>query len=117
MSFTLSLEIMKNLATGKPQAENHLTSKPLIYIPSDIRMSDVETGIFTYIFFNLGLQPVENVSIAAGVLVASAIMEGASLIVAYGAVKKGAEAEGMTLKEYLWRGHDPTAVAVMMEVC
>ncbi|CAM6041917.1 unnamed protein product [Sphagnum compactum] len=59
--------------------------------------------------------PVENVSIAAGVLVASAIMEGASLIVAYGAVKKGAEAEGMTLKEYLWRGHDPTAVAVMME--
>jgi hypothetical protein len=30
-------------------------------------------------------------------------------------VKKGAEAEGMTLKEYLWRGHDPTAVAVMME--
>jgi hypothetical protein len=61
--------------------------------------------------------PVENVSIAAGVLVASAIMEGASLVVAYGAVKKGAEAEGMTLKEYLWRGHDPTAVAVMMEVC
>jgi hypothetical protein len=80
MSFTLSLEIMKNLATGKPQAENHLTSKPLIYIPSDIRMSDVETGIFTYIFFNLGLQPVENVSIAAGVLVASAIMEGSSLL-------------------------------------
>jgi len=62
------------LLLGKPQAENHLTSKPLI------RMSDVETGIFTYVFFNLGLQPVENVSIAAGVLVASAIMEGSSLL-------------------------------------
>jgi hypothetical protein len=68
------------LLLGKPQVENHLTSKPLIYIPSDIRMSDVETGIFTYVFFNLGLQPVENVSIAAGVLVASAIMEGSSLL-------------------------------------
>jgi hypothetical protein len=43
-------------------------------------MSDVETGISTYVFFNLGLQPVENVSIAAGVLVASAIMEGSSLL-------------------------------------
>lgn len=38
-------------------------------------------------------------------------------MVAFGAVKKGAAAEGMTLREYLWRGHDPTAVAVLMEVC
>jgi hypothetical protein len=42
---------------------------------------------------------------------------GASLVVAFGAVQKGAAAESMTLREYLWRGHDPTAVAVLMEVC
>ena len=44
------------------------------------------------------------------------VFTGASLIVAYGAVKKGAAQEGMSLREYLWRGHDPTSVAVLMEV-
>lgn len=38
------------------------------------------------------------------------------MYVAYGAVMKGADAEGMSLREYLWRGHDPTSVAVLMEV-
>lgn len=32
------------------------------------------------------------------------------------AVRKGAAAEGMTVRDYVWRGHDPTAVAVMTEV-
>lgn len=41
---------------------------------------------------------------------------GASLIVAIQAVKKGAAAEGMKVKDYVWRGHDPTSVAVMTEV-
>lgn len=41
---------------------------------------------------------------------------GASLIVAIQAVKKGAAAEGMTVRDYVWRGHDPTSVAVMTEV-
>lgn len=41
---------------------------------------------------------------------------GASLIVAIQAVKKGAAAEGMKVRDYIWRGHDPTAVAVMTEV-
>lgn len=41
---------------------------------------------------------------------------GASLIVAIQAVKKGAAAEGMTVRDYIWRGHDPTSVAVMTEV-
>uniref|UniRef100_A0A7I4C918 Cation efflux protein transmembrane domain-containing protein n=1 Tax=Physcomitrium patens TaxID=3218 RepID=A0A7I4C918_PHYPA len=60
-------------------------------------------------------EPLSNVTIAAAVLTGSMIMEGASLYVAYGAVKKGAAAEGMSLREYLWRGHDPTSVAVLME--
>jgi hypothetical protein len=41
---------------------------------------------------------------------------GASLIVAIQAVKEGANAEGMKLRDYIWRGHDPTSVAVMTEV-
>ncbi|CAI9114539.1 OLC1v1015286C1 [Oldenlandia corymbosa var. corymbosa] len=40
---------------------------------------------------------------------------GASLLVAIHAVRKGAAAEGMTVRDYIWRGHDPTAVAVMTE--
>ncbi|KAH0849900.1 hypothetical protein HID58_095981, partial [Brassica napus] len=30
-------------------------------------------------------------------------------------VKKGAAQEGMTIRDYIWRGHDPTSVAVMTE--
>lgn len=41
---------------------------------------------------------------------------GASLVVAIDAVRKGAASEGMKLRDYIWRGHDPTAVAVMTEV-
>lgn len=41
---------------------------------------------------------------------------GASLVVAIQAVKKGAATEGMKVKDYVWRGHDPTSVAVMTEV-
>eukprot|EP00897_Mesotaenium_endlicherianum_P010658 jgi/Mesen1/9620/ME000659S08985 len=39
----------------------------------------------------------------------------ASFWVALGAVRAGAEAEGMRFYDYLWRGHDPTAVAVLLE--
>lgn len=46
----------------------------------------------------------------------SFICLGASLVVAIQAVKKGAAAEGMKLRDYVWRGHDPTSVAVMTEV-
>lgn len=35
---------------------------------------------------------------------------------AVNAVKRGAAAEGMTVRDYVWRGHDPTSVAVMTEV-
>lgn len=46
----------------------------------------------------------------------SSLSLGASLVVAIHAVRKGAAAEGMTVRDYVWRGHDPTAVAVMTEV-
>uniref|UniRef100_A0A2P2ILP6 Cation efflux protein transmembrane domain-containing protein n=1 Tax=Rhizophora mucronata TaxID=61149 RepID=A0A2P2ILP6_RHIMU len=59
--------------------------------------------------------PPEHIEHAALVLGGSFIMEGASLIVAIQAVRKGAAAEGMTVRDYVWRGHDPTAVAVMTE--
>ncbi|KAF3430969.1 hypothetical protein FNV43_RR25699 [Rhamnella rubrinervis] len=60
-------------------------------------------------------QPPENIQYAALVIGGSFIIEGASLIVAVQAVKKGAAAEGMKVRDYIWRGHDPTSVAVMTE--
>uniref|UniRef100_A0A9I9DV22 Cation efflux protein transmembrane domain-containing protein n=1 Tax=Cucumis melo TaxID=3656 RepID=A0A9I9DV22_CUCME len=61
-------------------------------------------------------QPPANIHYAALVIGGSLIIEGASLVVAIQAVKKGAAAEGMKLRDYIWRGHDPTSVAVMTEV-
>ncbi|KAB1215576.1 Metal tolerance protein C4 [Morella rubra] len=61
------------------------------------------------------VQPPENILYAALVIGGSFLIEGASLLVAIQAVKKGAAAEGMTVRDYVWRGHDPTSVAVMTE--
>ncbi|TQD80627.1 hypothetical protein C1H46_033806 [Malus baccata] len=60
-------------------------------------------------------QPPPNSQYAALVIGGSFIIEGASLLVAIQAVKKGAAAEGMKLRDFIWRGHDPTSVAVMTE--
>ncbi|KAD2394000.1 hypothetical protein E3N88_40977 [Mikania micrantha] len=60
-------------------------------------------------------QPPGNMMYAALVIGGSFIIEGASLAVAVHAVRKGAAAEGMTVRDYVWRGHDPTSVAVMTE--
>ncbi|WVY91584.1 hypothetical protein V8G54_037098 [Vigna mungo] len=60
-------------------------------------------------------QPPENMHYAALVICGSFFIEGASLVVAIQAVKKGAASEGMKLRDYIWRGHDPTSVAVMTE--
>ena len=108
-------------------------------------MTSFSFNVFPYGFCNILLWQVpDNVSIAAMVLAGSMIMEGrhiflwkiklkictlcltidahecmisgVSLLVALNAVRKGAAAEGMTMWDYCWRGHDPTAVAVMMEV-
>ena len=46
----------------------------------------------------------------------SCCLLGASLLVAIKVVTKGAEAEGMDIWDYIWRGHGPTSVAVMTEV-
>ncbi|XP_038983744.1 metal tolerance protein C4-like isoform X2 [Phoenix dactylifera] len=59
--------------------------------------------------------PPENIYYAALVIGGSFLIEGASLLVAINAVKKGAAAEGMKVWDYVWRGHDPTSVAVMTE--
>ncbi|ERN07453.1 hypothetical protein AMTR_s00019p00252390 [Amborella trichopoda] len=60
-------------------------------------------------------QPPQHIFYAALVIGGSFIIEGASLVVAINAVKKGAAAEGMKIRDYVWRGHDPTSVAVMTE--
>ncbi|KAM1256565.1 hypothetical protein PS2_030468 [Malus domestica] len=56
-----------------------------------------------------------NIQYAALVISCSFIIEGASLLVAIQAVKKGVAAEGMKLRDYIWRRHDPMSVAVMIE--
>uniref|UniRef100_A0A1D1XDU8 Metal tolerance protein C4 n=1 Tax=Anthurium amnicola TaxID=1678845 RepID=A0A1D1XDU8_9ARAE len=60
-------------------------------------------------------EPPENIQYAALVIGGSFLIEGVSLLVAINAVKKGAAAEGMKVRDYVWRGHDPTSVAVMTE--
>lgn len=60
-------------------------------------------------------QTPENIHYAALVIGGSFLIEGVSLLVAINAVKKGAAAEGMKMWDYVWRGHDPTSVAVMTE--
>ncbi|KAG7657167.1 Cation efflux protein [Arabidopsis suecica] len=59
--------------------------------------------------------PPPNMELAAVVIGGSFLIEGASLLVAIQSVKKGAAQEGMTIRDYIWRGHDPTSVAVMTE--
>ncbi|KAG9141034.1 hypothetical protein Leryth_012616 [Lithospermum erythrorhizon] len=60
-------------------------------------------------------QSPENMEYAALVIGGSLLIEGASLFVAINAVRKGAASEGLSVRDYIWRGHDPTAVAVMTE--
>ncbi|KAJ8431753.1 hypothetical protein Cgig2_028970 [Carnegiea gigantea] len=57
----------------------------------------------------------QHIEYAGLVILGSLIVEGGSLAVAINAVQKNAAAEGMNLKDYIWCGHDPTAVAVMTE--
>ncbi|KAG5619443.1 hypothetical protein H5410_019267 [Solanum commersonii] len=60
-------------------------------------------------------QSPEHLEDAAVVIGGSLIIESVSLVVAIQSVRKGAASEGMKVREYIWRGHDPTAVAVMTE--
>ncbi|CAH8283469.1 unnamed protein product [Eruca vesicaria subsp. sativa] len=61
-------------------------------------------------------EPPPNMEYADVVIVNNPLcLKGASLTVAIQSVKKGAAQEGMTIRDYIWRGHDPTSVAVMTE--
>ncbi|KAJ8557775.1 hypothetical protein K7X08_004541 [Anisodus acutangulus] len=84
-------------------AVGHYSPKRLeifIILPFDIRIN---------------IRQPANIGYAALVIGGSFIIESISLVVAIQAVRKGAAAEGMTVRDYIWRGHDPTAVAVMAE--
>ncbi|KAI3808017.1 hypothetical protein L1987_23958 [Smallanthus sonchifolius] len=58
-------------------------------------------------------QPPKNITYAVLVIGGSFIIEGAFLAVRVHAVRKGAVAKGMPVRDYGWRGHDPTSVTVM----
>ncbi|KAM2412078.1 hypothetical protein ACFXTH_030353 [Malus domestica] len=60
-------------------------------------------------------QPLPTIKYAPLVIGGSFIIEGASLLVAIQDVKKGAAAEGIKLRDLIWRGHDPTSGAVLAE--
>lgn len=49
------------------------------------------------------------------VLLLSGVVEGFSLLVATRSVFAGAHAAGLSFREYVVRGMDPTSVAVMLE--
>ncbi|XP_064405221.1 proton-coupled zinc antiporter SLC30A9, mitochondrial-like isoform X2 [Halichondria panicea] len=63
------------------------------------------------------IQPhvVQNIPLALSVLSASAIVEGLTLWAAVKQVQKSAIETGVSFKDYVLRGRDPSAVAVLME--
>mmetsp|Transcript_34721 Transcript_34721/g.90032 ORF Transcript_34721/g.90032 Transcript_34721/m.90032 type:complete len:311 (+) Transcript_34721:806-1738(+) len=68
-------------------------------------------GITTF----LEPEPLVSLPLAYAVLGASLLVEGATLGMAYRAVRRGAEAQNMRIGEYLESQADPMAVAVLLE--
>jgi len=60
-------------------------------------------------------EPLEQMGIAAGVLVFSFIIEGWTLWVAARSVHAQSKTSGMSFKEYILKGPDPMGVAVLLE--
>ncbi|CAH3114635.1 unnamed protein product [Pocillopora meandrina] len=59
--------------------------------------------------------PLENLTMAYTILAGSFLVEGATLLLAIGQVRKSARESGMSFKEYVMRGRDPSAVTVLLE--
>lgn len=59
--------------------------------------------------------PLENLVMAYTILAGSFLVEGATLLLAIGQVRKSARESGISFKEYVIRGRDPSAVMVMLE--
>ncbi|KAJ7379538.1 hypothetical protein OS493_015330 [Desmophyllum pertusum] len=59
--------------------------------------------------------PLENLAMAYTILAGSFLVEGATLLLAIGQVRKSARESGMSFKEYVIRGRDPSAVTVLLE--
>ncbi|XP_032237488.1 zinc transporter 9 isoform X2 [Nematostella vectensis] len=57
----------------------------------------------------------ENLLVACAILGGSFVLEGATLLAAVTQVRKSANESGMSFREYLLRGRDPTAIAVLLE--
>ena len=58
---------------------------------------------------------ITDIKVALGVLIFSFLLESWTLLVAYKEVKRAADEIGMTFAEYLNKGPDPMAVAVLLE--
>jgi len=59
--------------------------------------------------------PLENLYTAYGVLAASFLVEGATMATAFKQVQLSAKESGVSFREYVSRGRDPNAVAVLLE--
>ncbi|XP_015756716.1 PREDICTED: zinc transporter 9-like [Acropora digitifera] len=59
--------------------------------------------------------PLENLAMAYTILAGSFLVEGATLLLAIAQVRKSARESGMSFKEYVVRGRDPSAVTVLIE--
>ncbi len=60
-------------------------------------------------------EPLENLGVAMGVLIFSALVEGGTLLIAARSVYTQARHSGMGLRQYVLRGPDPMGVAVLLE--
>jgi zinc transporter 9 len=59
--------------------------------------------------------PVEDLSLAVGILILSALIESVTLRMAWVAVRDGAKASEMTIRDFIIKGSDPMGVAVLLE--
>lgn len=59
--------------------------------------------------------PLENLAMAYTILAGSFLVEGATLLLAIAQVRKSARESGMSFRQYVVRGRDPSAVTVLLE--
>jgi len=59
--------------------------------------------------------PVEDLSLAVGILIVSALIESVTLWMAWVAVRDGAKEADMTIRDFMLKGSDPMGVAVLLE--
>lgn len=114
----LSFGIRKSIQV--PNKEHPYGYHPMRYIASlisGVAIFCTGTGVSIYhgVHGLLHPTPIESYYWAFIILFGSLISEGGTLVIAVNAARKAALAQGLTLKQYIINGHDPTLNVVILE--